>query len=478
MKRLITGIIAFVLLLSLVACDKQPTDPTVKPTTDTTTVSPTKPAIQTTDGKKDSLTMFREEMPDVVMAVADFGFPELSEEFGIMDHLLDEYPNWMAKHDFISNIPEEQIIQTCDYEDWGELLCFVPKDSSATVCVNYVLYSGEEPSDELESKELYRSENGEPVLILTDITEKRKVSVQVTDSEGHTAIFRPYWDYLEEEGMAEVVMDFTPVSEKTAYDRAVDYGWTVPDETFRTDHFWHSDYGYELELRYNPGQLYDGEAFIYSNKGYYGLYILAYEGYWSYANGFLTLKMDHADDIPVGFEESFPILLDPFSKGYLGLFRTEDGVGIPQFEDYIEYDELWPISNGPLTPYKEALWQGWVEPKLDELMNTGWRSETICTYAIDLMDDSVPGDNGGNVTVYDVDEDGAYTQSYSGSWDYADGMLHLTLIPKSGDGTFVDASFPVLILDGYLWIGRNDDGIALPYFHADQQADTLKQPKG
>jgi hypothetical protein len=119
-----------------------------------------------------------------------------------------------------------------------------------------------------------------------------------------------------------------------------------------------------------------------------------------------------------------------------------------------------------------------VEPKLDELMNTGWQSETICTYAIDLMDDAVPGDNGGNVTVYDVDEDGAYTQSYSGSWDYADGMLHLTLIPKSGDGTFVDASFPVLILDGYLWIGRNDDGIALPYFHTDQQADTLEQPKG
>ena len=110
MKRLITGIIAFVLLLSLAACDKQPADPTVKPTTDTTTDSPTKPAIQTTDGKKDSLTMFREEMPDVVMAVADFGFPELSEEFGIMDHLLEEYPNWMAKHDFISNIPEEQII--------------------------------------------------------------------------------------------------------------------------------------------------------------------------------------------------------------------------------------------------------------------------------------------------------------------------------------------------------------------------------
>jgi len=66
MRRLITGIIAFVLLLSLAACDKQPTDPTVKPTTDTTTVSPTKPAIQTTDGKKDSLTIILRQNPALV----------------------------------------------------------------------------------------------------------------------------------------------------------------------------------------------------------------------------------------------------------------------------------------------------------------------------------------------------------------------------------------------------------------------------
>ena len=52
------------------------------------------------------------------------------------------------------------------------------------------------------------------------------------------------------------------------------------------------------------------------------------------------------------------------------------------------------------------------------------------------------------------------------------------LVPEFGDGTFVDDSFPVLMLDSYLWIGRNDDGIALPHFHADQLEDILDQPKG
>ena len=469
MKRLIAGIMSVILLFSLAACDTRPAGPATEPATE--------PVVQPTDGKRDSLSLFREELPDVVMAVADFGFPELTEEFGIMEHLREEYPNWLTEHDFIMDIPEDRIIQIGDYSDWGELLCFVPKDPNAIICVNSVLYAEEYPFEELRSEEIYRSENGGPILILTDITEEYKVSVQVTDSEGRTASFRPYWDYLEDEEISGVVLDFSPVSEKSAYDNALDYGWTVPDESFLTDHFWHSDYGYELELRYNPGQFYDGEAYIYANNGY-GLYLPAYEGYWLYTNGLLTLKMDHVESIPVEFEESFPVLVDPFGEDWLALFRTEDGVGIPQFEDDMEYDELWPISDGPLTPYTEALWQGWQEPKLEELMNSGWLSEMLCTYAMDLVDDGVPGDNRGEVTIYDVGEIGDYTVSYTGTWDYADGMLHLTLIPEFGDGEFIDTSFPVLILDGYLWIGRNDHGIALPYFYDDQLADILEQPKG
>ena len=36
----------------------------------------------------------------------------------------------------------------------------------------------------------------------------------------------------------------------------------------------------------------------------------------------------------------------------------------------------------------------------------------------------------------------------------------------------------VLMLDGELWIGRNEYGIGLPHFYADTLADVLNQPKG
>jgi hypothetical protein len=80
--------------------------------------------------------------------------------------------------------------------------------------------------------------------------------------------------------------------------------------------------------------------------------------------------------------------------------------------------------------------------------------------------------------LYDVGENGAYTKSYNGSWTYENGMLHLSLVPLSDDGYFVDDSFPVLMQDGYLWIGRNAYGTGLPHFYADQQIDILEQPKG
>ncbi len=127
-------------------------------------------------------------------------------------------------------------------------------------------------------------------------------------------------------------------------------------------------------------------------------------------------------------------------------------------------------------PYTYAISQGWRLPELTELLDSNWLSQL--GHAMDLRDDSVPGDDGGWATVYDVDEIGAYTESYSGSWRYEDGMLHLSLVPKFGDGVLVDDSFPVLMLDGQLWIGRNSSGLGLPYFGSDTIADVLIQPKG
>ena len=135
----------------------------------------------------------------------------------------------------------------------------------------------------------------------------------------------------------------------------------------------------------------------------------------------------------------------------------------------------WYTRTSGIDPYTYAISQGWRLPELWELVNTNWSS--YMGYAIDLMDDSVPGDNGGRATVYDVAESGAYTKSYSGSWWYEDGMLHLSLVPV-GNGYLVDDSFPVLMLDGQLWIGRNSSDMGLPHFGADTDEDVLIQPKG
>ena len=135
----------------------------------------------------------------------------------------------------------------------------------------------------------------------------------------------------------------------------------------------------------------------------------------------------------------------------------------------------WYTRTSGIDPYTYAISQGWRLPELWELMDTGWVS--YLGYAMDLTDDSVPGDNGGRVTIYDVDEIGAYTESYSGTWQYANGYLHLSLVPL-GNGYFVDDSFPVLMLDGELWIGRNSSGLGLPHFYSDTLADVLIQPKG
>lgn len=56
-------------------------------------------------------------------------------------------------------------------------------------------------------------------------------------------------------------------------------------------------------------------------------------------------------------------------------------------------------------------------------------------------------------------------------------MVHLSLVPRSDDGYWIDDSFPVLILDGQLWIGRTDYGIGLPHFPTDMLRDILNQPK-
>ena len=128
-------------------------------------------------------------------------------------------------------------------------------------------------------------------------------------------------------------------------------------------------------------------------------------------------------------------------------------------------------------PYAYALSQGWREPELSELADTFWVS-AFCGYALELMEDSDPHNAGGWAMLYDVDGEGWHDLSCTGSWQLAEGELHLTLTPVKGNGTPVDDSFPVLTLDGQLWIGRSGSGLGLPHFYSDTSADVLDRSEG
>lgn len=466
MKRICIFVLIFAVLLSFAACDgKTPSPDTSEPTASNAQKEPT-----------DALSQLRADMKPPVIAVANFYFPELSDDFGIMDFLLDEYPNWMAENDFIRNMPDERIVLTCGYGTWANLVCVVPYDPASTVTVK-VVQIPEEDTDRQENI-VYSSESGEPILLLADTSDYVTVSVEVIDSTGRGVTWYPYWDNanpIPEDGYwGNLVMDFTPYSEKSGYDRLLDAGWYVPDISVLANGWWQSDFGYALELYYDPGESFDGTAYLSSITEDYA-YVDEYIGNWLLSDGKLTLDLTHVEDSDLKVQGDFPVLTDPWDSGYLAIGRTDDGTAIPYFYDSQETDELWPVNSNMEDPYAYAISQGWRLPELWELTDTFWLS--YC-YAIDLLEDAVPGDSGGDAVVYDVDENGAYTPSYTGTWSYEDGMLHLLLLPEKDDGWFVDDSFPILMLDGELWIGRNENGTGLPHFYEDQLTDTLEQPKG
>ena len=245
MKYILSLLLITAMLLTLAACGgKTPYPGTTDPALSAT--------ANTQNDPQDALSALRADMKPPVIAVANFHFPELSDNFGIMDYLLDEYPNWMAENDFIRNMPDERVVITCGYEAWANLVCVVPYDPLSTVSVKAVRLA-EEGSDGQENV-VYRSESGEPILLLAEISDYVTVSVEVVDSEGRGVTWYPYWENavpIPEDGYSgHLVMDFSPASEKSAYQNALDSGWTVPDDSFLTNHYWQSDYGYQLELYY------------------------------------------------------------------------------------------------------------------------------------------------------------------------------------------------------------------------------------
>ena len=98
-------------------------------------------------------------------------------------------PQLCADLPFLVQIPEQNVLGTD-----GHLFCIVPTDENATVSVNW------SPWDEAtetygEETDLYRSETGDPILLMTNNTGWcMETQVTITDSSGEVTIWYPFID--------------------------------------------------------------------------------------------------------------------------------------------------------------------------------------------------------------------------------------------------------------------------------------------
>lgn len=101
---------------------------------------------------------------------------------GAAPQLCDDLP-------FLLQIPEQSIVGTDGY-----LFCIVPADENATVSVNWSLWD-EATETYGEETVLYRSEKGDPILLMTPNTGWcMETEVIITDSSGNVTIWYPFID--------------------------------------------------------------------------------------------------------------------------------------------------------------------------------------------------------------------------------------------------------------------------------------------
>ena len=175
-RLLVAALLAFMMTLSLTACQVEiPGVGTININDGNTPASGNVPDGSGTDGDgiggepgayDNSLNLLRqwldERQQDERFAVAYIGDIDgkLSDlAVPLRDWMNDKAPMLCAQYPFIRNIPQERVVG-----DSGSLFCVVPRDPDATVVVNRIRWS--EAKGNYETiKELYRSQNGEPILL-------------------------------------------------------------------------------------------------------------------------------------------------------------------------------------------------------------------------------------------------------------------------------------------------------------------------
>ena len=451
-NRIIALFLAGILLLTT-GCGKSKELPAESPVpAETETVAQTAaPVLPET-----SLDSLRQTMTGTpyLFAVAYFGFHEMQDPFVIMQEnapaLCEEYP-------FLLEIPEDRIIG-----ESGDLFCIVPLDEDATVAVSKGYWDYENQQNIYDDM-LYSSATGDPILLFCNNAGwEPDTEVYISGPYGEV-----FW-YSETYGLEPACQFLMKPDNPEPIDLigSWELAWTEVD-------------GYQIDEE-------QGTRWIEIYSAASGDLLMSY-GSWEFPdNDFYNeiLMIDLREMYPDCGNREWVADLDyvgPWDTTYTVTLTTDDILIKQNFflldgAPSVSYEYFRRVMGNSESPYDYALSEGWQVPELSELMDTFWLSWS--GYALELADDSVPGDNGGWAKLYDVDEIGAYTESYSGYWQYEDGLLYLSLVPANGNGVFVDDSFPVMMLDGELRIGRSANGTGLPHFNSDMLMDTLEQPKG
>ena len=323
-RLLVAALLAFMMTLSLTACQVEiPGMGTINISDGTTTGGTGGGTSGGNIGGEpgaydDSLDLLRqwldERQLDERFAVAYIGDIDgkLSDlAVPLRDWMNDKAPMLCAQYPFIRNIPQERVVG-----DSGSLFCVVPRDPDATVEVNRIRWS-EAKGDYETIKELYRSQNGEPILLFVfyelEKTPFETTELRLTDHYGDTLSWLPTagslslpYDYENDRNLA---FDFTFYSQEgNDRDDGSDFGWTCPDSSQLTQRLWvwrgEADKPAiaTLELNANSSQenYWGSGTFIWWYESDYTTPEEVYEGDWSLSangeySGVLTLDMTRTD---------------------------------------------------------------------------------------------------------------------------------------------------------------------------------------
>ena len=319
-RLLVAALLAFMMTLSLTGCQVEIPGMGTINISDGTTTGRTGGGNTGGDiggepgAYDDSLNLLRQELEerqqDERFAVAYIGDIDgsLSDlAISLQEWMNSKAPMLCAQYPFIRNIPQERVV-----DDKGSLFCVVPRDPDATVVVNRIRWS--EAKGNYETiKELYHSQNGEPILLFVSYdlekTPFETTELRLTDRYGDTlswlpttgAVSLPY-DYENDKNLA---FDFTFYSQEGNDENdGSDFGWTCPDGSQLTQKLWvwrgEADKPAiaTLELNANSSQENDwgSGTFIWWYESDYTTPEEVYEGDWSLSangeySGVLTLDM-------------------------------------------------------------------------------------------------------------------------------------------------------------------------------------------